>query len=239
MTENIFQKRNSVFKTGLVFTVFWSAIIGFFNIAVLFLFGIPILGLLIGFILIWLADENIKTKILTTFTSIPIILFFFFLFYLLLPKAEPEVFLIPQNFRGEIHIFLEESCGQKPTYKNGKRVYEIPESGVLITNLTDNYGVQDQEFYLVDENGKQKELPLFSWHKLEDEKQSWRYIFSNTELSPDSVGVFYYFGQPVNTINYIVADFQYFEVDSNTASERRRQLWEKAELLLKKCRQNQ
>ena len=47
MAEKSENKYSGVFKLGFVFIVFFFAIIGFFNFAVLYWCGIPILGLLI------------------------------------------------------------------------------------------------------------------------------------------------------------------------------------------------
>ncbi len=89
MTEKIAKKPNWLFLTGAILVVFWSAVIGFLHIGVLYLFGLPILGLILGIILVWFAKENISKKLLVTIVPIPLIIAIFFL-SIYLNKAESE-----------------------------------------------------------------------------------------------------------------------------------------------------
>lgn len=236
MAEKIFQSQNRIFKTGVVLIIFWSAFIGFFNIAVLYWFGIPILGLLLGIFLVWVAKETVKTKLLLTIIPPPIILAAFFIFYLFLPRAEPETFLIPQNFRGQFAIIFNEACGQTISYEKGRRIYQIPDNGILMTNANRTFGVIDHKFYLIDENGNQIQLPEFHWSKFEEEQNDWHWTFSKTKLSKNLFGVI---NHPSN-INYLiftVSDYQSLENESEEIKdEKRKEFQSIVDNLLKECR---
>lgn len=235
MTGKIFQKRSGIFKVGVTLIIFFSAVIGFFNIAVLYWFGIPILGLLAGLVLVWFANENIKIKVLSTLIPIPIILVFCFLFYLLLPKAEPETILLPRNFRGQLEIVFDEPCGQSIVYEKGRRIYHIPDNGVLIINSKQMMGVIDRKFYLTDESGNIAELPEFHWSKFEEEKHDWHWTFSNTKLSKDLVGVFW---ACTNRFSFIISNYLSLkEQNRETIEKSRKAFGENVETALKQCRQ--
>ena len=61
--------------------------------------------------------------------------------------AEPEIFLIPDNYTGAIVIVFDQDNGEKRLYKDKKRLYEIPETGVLYTKFSRPEGTLKQEFY--------------------------------------------------------------------------------------------
>lgn len=236
MAEKIFQKRSRIFKTGVVLIVFWSAFIGFFNIAVLYWLGVPILGLLLGIVLVWISKENIKTKLLLTIAPISIILAAFFIFYLLLPRAEPETFLIPQNFRGQFEIIFNESCGQTISYARGRRIYQIPHNGILVTNAKETFGVVDRKFYLIDDNGNEIQLPEFHWSKFEEEQNDWHWTFSRTKLSKNLVGVI---SNPsnINYLSFTISDYQSLENESKEIKDEKQKSFQSMiEVLLRECR---
>jgi hypothetical protein len=236
--EKSFQKRSRIFKLGTAFIIFWSAIVGFFNIAVFYWFGIPIIGLLSGIVLVWIAKESVKTKLLLTIIPIPIIMASFCLFYLLLPRAEPETFLIPQNFRGQFEVIFNEPCGQTILYENDRRIYKIPENGVLITDAKPTFGVINRKFYLVDENNNQTRLLEFHWHKFTEEKGDWHWTFSSPKLSKTLVG---FIKEPANLNHLIftVSDYESLEKESQeTREERQKSFQNRIGFLLKECRQN-
>ena len=53
-------------------------------------------------------------------------------------NGEQEVVVVPQNFRGYIIIIFNQKNGSPPKYEGKKRVYEIPRSGILITQFEPN-----------------------------------------------------------------------------------------------------
>lgn len=218
MLERIFHNPNWVFKTGAVLVLVFSFIVGFLHVGVLFLFGLPILGLLVGYILLWFGRAKLTAKAIITLLSLPIIPSSFLLsFYL--NKAEPETFLIPQNYRGEIVIYMNEECGLEPVFENGRRVYAIPDTGVLITKFGKNRGYLDRKFYLVDEAGKRTEIPLFARQNFETERVEWNDSpeAAYGELTEETVGAFWAYGSETyyhsrNSIAYRITDYRYFEI---------------------------
>ena len=236
MFEKLFHNRDWKYKIGLAQIIFWSIFIGIFHIGVLYLFGIPFLGLLIGIIFVWSAKESLKTKILLTFLPIPIVIATFFWMSQLF-KAEPEIYLIPQNYRGDFLIRFEEPCGESIAYENSRRIYRIPENGVLILKGSQMQGFVERKYFLTDDEGKLTQLPEFYWSKFEDEQNQFNSIFSKTKLTKDLVGVF---SRPSN-IQYqkvTVSDYQSLENKTRESSEMNAKLFqEKIDYLLKKCRQ--
>ena len=74
-------------------------------------------------------------------------------------KVTPEIFLIPSGYRGQVKVIFNEPCGQKEAYEGKKRLYIIPESGVLITQFKQELGIINQEFYYVDAKGNRTPIP--------------------------------------------------------------------------------
>jgi hypothetical protein len=235
MGEKLFHNRDWKYKAGLIQIIFWSIFIGVFHIGVLYLFGIPILGLLIGIIFIWFAKESLKTKILLTFLPIPIVIATFFLNYQL-NKAEPEVFFIPQNYRGEVILKFNEPCGDFIKYDRGKRIYYIPEDGVLTLNGKQTEGFIDRKYFLIDDEGNLTRLPEFYWSKYEDEENQFNSIFSRNALTKELVGVF---SRPSN-IDYqrlTITSYQLLEIKTKENSANHgKQFQENFEALLQRCR---
>lgn len=63
-------------------------------------------------------------------------------------KAEDVIFVIPEGYTGYVVIIYDQENGVPEKYENGKRVYEVPENGVLKTQFKANYGTSHYpEFY--------------------------------------------------------------------------------------------
>jgi hypothetical protein len=76
--------------------------------------------------------------------------------------TEPELFLIPKGYSGRIDIIYNQTNGQQRQYENKRRVYNIPNNGILLTQFNDNYGSIDQEYYYVDSLGNRQPLKIFT-----------------------------------------------------------------------------
>jgi hypothetical protein len=74
------------------------------------------------------------------------------------PKAEPEIFLIPEKYVGEVIVVFDRKDGETVEFENDKRIYRIPQSGILFTKFEYNPGVINQEYYFVDSLGKRHEI---------------------------------------------------------------------------------
>lgn len=176
--------------------------------------GLPILGLLIGIALIWAGDAVFRKKVYLTLLPLPIIALTFSI-VIEMNRAESETYLIPEDFRGVFQIHLDSPCASAPTFENGRRLYVIPADGILHTSFGDNFGVQDKRYYLVDANGNRTELTKFNWSNLEDEKRSWRWLFSNPP-NETSVGVHHSYTNFHLTNSAIVADFTYMRTHGHS-----------------------
>lgn len=173
------------------------------------------------------------------------VLFVFFANYQF-NKAQPETFLIPNDFRGEIVVFYDENCGQPDVEENGRRIYQISKYGVLITRFTENNGFLDRKFYLVDGDGNKTEIPEFQRQNFETEKKEWR-LFQRSQVegfTKETVGAFWAYGADTyrlsrNSLGYIVSDYHYFERDEKERSFDRKEFTRKADQLLKECRRSE
>ncbi|HWY37225.1 MAG TPA: hypothetical protein VNY73_01605 [Bacteroidia bacterium] len=82
-----------------------------------------------------------------------------------LTRPEKEIYLIPGNFEGKFRVIYGENCGEQPLYENGRRVMKIPDSGILIIQPKFQSGWVDNEYYLIDDNGKRTKLDQLFDHK--------------------------------------------------------------------------
>ena len=57
-----------------------------------------------------------------------------------LPRAEPEIHLIPKGYVGWVTIAFRGANGEAPAYEGDARLYRIPSSGVLLTQAEPNVG---------------------------------------------------------------------------------------------------
>ncbi len=69
-------------------------------------------------------------------------------------NAEKETFYIPQNYTGPIAIVFDQKNGVEKEYKDGRRIYRIPKSGVLYTQLSRVKGILNEKFYYVNSSGE-------------------------------------------------------------------------------------
>src|SRR5699024_6655276 len=75
-----------------------------------------------------------------------------------LTRPEKELYLIPEGYVGKVVVFFNQADGEKHEYENDRRVYRIPETGILFTQLKDEQGIINQEYYYVSPNGQRRKL---------------------------------------------------------------------------------
>lgn len=75
-------------------------------------------------------------------------------------EAEDTIRLIPEGYTGSVLIIFKQEDGKPREYEDGKRVYKIPDNGVLKTQFEPNYGVQTHQFFYVDKEGNRTEIPF-------------------------------------------------------------------------------
>ncbi len=94
-------------------------------------------------------------------------MYYFFFSFLLMScsDVEPESYILPDNFRGRVIILMNQKDGEVRQYKKGRRIYNIPENGILKTKFKTNTGssaIDAIKFYLKDKYGKEIEIPDFN-----------------------------------------------------------------------------
>ncbi|MBO0861964.1 MAG: hypothetical protein J2P21_26430 [Chloracidobacterium sp.] len=73
--------------------------------------------------------------------------------------GDDEVFILPKGYNGCVFILHDQKNGRPKRYELGKRVYEIPDNGILKTQFSLNTGWHDiKYFHKVDE--KLIEIPI-------------------------------------------------------------------------------
>src|SRR3954471_340975 len=73
-------------------------------------------------------------------------------------KAEHEVHLLPTGFTGPVVILLGDSTAPTPERENGARLFRIPRTGVLRSQLPVNEGWGLPDYYYVDTRGHRTKL---------------------------------------------------------------------------------
>jgi len=139
-------------------------------------------------------------------------------------RAEPETYLIPANFTGRVQIIFNQNgapykyrneynrdtiytpkMGELAKYENGRRVYEIPSNGVLLTQFKSNDGFIDKEYYSVESNGKRIRLEVYELDHYK--KDSTRWVVKDVNQKGVFDGV-------VGSIGNMNIPFQFFIVSS-------------------------
>lgn len=107
-------------------------------------------------------------------------------------KAEPETYLIPSDFNGEVNILFNQNgipvkykneygrdtiytpkLGNPIKYENGRRIYEIPANGILLTQFKDTYGFIDKKYFSVNNNGERMPMKVFDYEYNKDGTIKW------------------------------------------------------------------
>jgi hypothetical protein len=123
---------------------------------------------------------------------------------------QPETYLIPQGFTGRVNVIFSRRDGAPNKYENGRRVYEIPANGVLLTQFKDEYGLVDHQYYYVDSNGKRTPLEIYKYDHNKDGTVKW-IVKDTNKLGIFSDGTT---GQYGNNDNTKVVKWQEFVVSS-------------------------
>ncbi|MEB8330792.1 hypothetical protein OO009_15650 [Flavobacteriaceae bacterium KMM 6897] len=110
-------------------------------------------------------------------------------------KTENTVTLIPENYTGTIKIWFNQENGIEKKYEGAKRVYEIPESGILKTRFTSQSGYHFPEYYYVSKSGKRTKIqPILNLDKNvldtidKNKVYAYRFMFPGEVVKIDSLG---------------------------------------------------
>ncbi len=127
-------------------------------------------------------------------------------------NPEPEDYLIPQGFVGRVNVIFNQKDGTLPKYENGRRVYEIPASGIFLTQFKDEYGLVDHQYYYVDSNHKRTPLKIYKYDYNKDGTVKW-IVKDTNEIGIFSDGTT---GQYGNSDNSKSVKWQEFVLSSYT-----------------------
>ncbi|HVT86137.1 MAG TPA: hypothetical protein VHD35_13115 [Chitinophagaceae bacterium] len=93
-------------------------------------------------------------------------------------------YLIPANYTGRIAVVFNQQQGQKPKYSNGRRIYEIPANGILLTQFDYKPGFVNYRYFHVDKKGNKTLLPIYEYDYNKD--GTVHYLVKNKE----QIGIF-------------------------------------------------
>ena len=78
--------------------------------------------------------------------------------------AEKEKYIFPINYIGNIYIFSNVKTGATKQYDDGNsRIYSVSQSGILLSQFKETYGVINKTFFFKTEDGKQIEFTGISY----------------------------------------------------------------------------
>lgn len=73
--------------------------------------------------------------------------------------GDDEIYILPAGYRGVVLILYDQTNGEPKKYEQGKRVHEIPPSGILKTQFSVNTGWHRFGEYYYRESGKLTRIP--------------------------------------------------------------------------------
>ena len=170
--------------------------IGAFSIPILYLWvGGSILQLLF---LDWLLPKQTEkqkpTKVIIGLLSFPLTLivvvvglYLFSFASSYLTRPEKETYLIPDGYKGIVLVIFNQPNGEKPEYEDCRRIYRIPQTGVLFTQLKDEQGIINQEYFYISPNGQRRKLGVLDTRDFNEE---WTTEKNPHEPPRDSLAVF-------------------------------------------------
>jgi hypothetical protein len=177
---------NALFYSGLILLT-----IGAFGLtfaAFFALIGLPVF--IIGLFLIFTTKRTSNQKLITVGLFIVAIIAFWPIWNNV-KTVGPELFLIPEEYRGKVNVIYKEHCGINLEKTEEGIVYEIPEDGILIITNEQKYGFIDHTYYLIDKSGNRTELPKMD---VRDFNEEWTLEKNPNEPPRDKLGVFHWGG---------------------------------------------
>lgn len=75
-------------------------------------------------------------------------------------QIKKEVFILPRNFTGYIMILYNQSSGMPIKIEDGKRIYQIPENGILITKSSNDESWMELPEFYYEKIDKTKQVPF-------------------------------------------------------------------------------
>ena len=86
-------------------------------------------------------------------------------------RGENEAFVLPKGYTGYVIIIYGQQDGEEKYYKDNKRVYNIPKTGVLKTKFNADYGwTSFPEFYYESIDVDKKIPVVIEWKDYSEDK---------------------------------------------------------------------
>lgn len=95
--------------------------------------------------------------------------------------AEDSIWLIPEGYVGPVIIIFNQPEGAPKKYENGKRVYEIPENGILRTRFGPNNGIQKHWYFYVNADGNRTPIEYIDQWEINERKYSPEKVYAFDE----------------------------------------------------------
>jgi hypothetical protein len=156
--------------------------VGVFFFLTLYLMILGFICLFIGGLLIFFTDSKWFIKLIIVGLPYGFVGLTIFNAY-----AQPETFLIPDKFKGVIYVVHDETLGENKEFEGIRRIYKIPETGVLFTQFPVTKGILTQDFYYISADGKRTKLGELDAREFND---TWTINPRPTEPPRDSLAVF-------------------------------------------------
>jgi len=96
-------------------------------------------------------------------TSIFIVLLMFFG----CNTSEQEIIIAPRDYKGYILVIFNQENGQPIKYEGKKRVYEIPQNGILKTQFSINSGLGEPPIFYYEKIAPESRLPSSMFYEFE------------------------------------------------------------------------
>jgi hypothetical protein len=71
-------------------------------------------------------------------------------------RAQPETYLVPEGFEGPVFIVFDQSGADPLTIAGGRRIIEVPRSGIVVTSSPEAEGWKNPEVFRVTNAGKRE-----------------------------------------------------------------------------------
>jgi len=104
-----------------------------------------------------------------------------------LTRPEKETYLIPEGYKGTVLVIFNQPDGEKPEHEDDRRIYRIPQTGILFTQLKDEQGIINQEYFYISPSGQKRKLGVLDTRDFNEE---WTTEKNPHEPPRDSLAVF-------------------------------------------------
>ncbi len=101
----------------------------------------------------------------------------------------PEIFIIPENYRGRVNIIFKKGCGNHLERTKEGMVYQIPDDGILFLDNKLKTGFIDHKYFFVDSNGNRTEIPKMD---ASDFNEEWALEKNPQEPPRNKLGIFHW-----------------------------------------------